>query len=320
MIVSTAVHAETSPKGATENVRTVAITFDDLPFASGDDTIKLGGDTATALSIDRRIRKALKRKRVPATGFVNESRVKSLGSEGHVILAAWNRGLLSLGNHGATHADSNMLTLNEIDQEIISGEATIRPLTRDAGRSIPFFRFPYNHVGNTDERRVAIEGLLQVRNYRIAASTIDTSDYLFDQAYRRALLRKDDALKKRIATAYLEHTRHQIQYYGDLNRKVVGYEPPEVMLLHFNMLNAVVMDQLLDLFAHAGYRFVSLSEAQDDPVYRHPPTFSTKFGPMWGYRWARERSIKVDGRLEQEPPAWITAYAESGQASSAEGQ
>ncbi|CAN5656860.1 hypothetical protein BH10PSE14_BH10PSE14_27740 [soil metagenome] len=32
-------------------------------------------------------------------------------------------------------------------------------------------------------------------------------------------------------------------------------------------------------------------------------------GPMWAYRWARARQVKVDGRLEQEPPAWIGAYA-----------
>jgi hypothetical protein len=29
---------------------------------------------------------------------------------------------------------------------------------------------------------------------------------------------------------------------------------------------------------------------------------------MWGYRWARERGVKVDGSLEPEPPKWITDY------------
>jgi len=29
---------------------------------------------------------------------------------------------------------------------------------------------------------------------------------------------------------------------------------------------------------------------------------------MWGYRWAKELDIKVDGSLESEPPAWIAQY------------
>jgi hypothetical protein len=29
---------------------------------------------------------------------------------------------------------------------------------------------------------------------------------------------------------------------------------------------------------------------------------------MWGYRWARERNVKVNGKLEKDPPAWITSY------------
>ena len=83
------------------------------------------------------------------------------------------------------------------------------------------------------------------------------------------------------------------------------------MLLHANRLNAAVLDRLLGLFRSANYRFVSLAEAQSDPAYATSPATATKFGPMWAYRWARERKIKVDGRLEQEPPAWIGDYADA---------
>ena len=231
---------------------------------------------------------------------------------GERILGFWNRGALTLGNHGATHADSNALTLEQIEQEVAAGEATIGPLAKRAGRNIQFFRFPYNHVGDTDARRIAIEQLLKRRNYRLAAATIDTSDYVFDQAYGRALASGDKSLAERVTSAYLTHSRTQIAYYADLNRKVLGYEPPQVMLLHFNRLNAAVMDELLDTFATAGYRFVSLAEAQADAAYRHPPATSSRFGPMWGYRWAKERAVTVDGRLEQEPPSWVINYAEHG--------
>jgi hypothetical protein len=56
------------------------------------------------------------------------------------------------------------------------------------------------------------------------------------------------------------------------------------------------------------YRFVSLQEAQSDLAYQTPDTFISEYGPMWGYRWARELKILVDGRQEPEVPDWIAKY------------
>ncbi len=41
---------------------------------------------------------------------------------------------------------------------------------------------------------------------------------------------------------------------------------------------------------------------QSDPAYRTPDTVITKYGPMSGYPWAKERGVKVNARLEPEPP------------------
>jgi len=79
-------------------------------------------------------------------------------------------------------------------------------------------------------------------------------------------------------------------------------------VLHANRLNADILEEILSLFEEKKYRFVSLEAAQSDPAYRVPDTFVTKFGPMWGYRWAKELGIEVDGSLESEPPAWIAQY------------
>ena len=91
---------------------------------------------------------------------------------------------------------------------------------------------------------------------------------------------------------------------------MLGYEPPQVMLLHDNLLNADTIDDVLALFRERGYRFVSLAEAEKDPAYRIPETHPTPYGIMWGYRWATERGVKVNGRLEKEPPDWVTHYGE----------
>lgn len=288
----------------------VAITFDDLPFAASNESVASDPTAARKAHVD--ILSALEKHQAPATMFVNEAAVRRLAPVSLELLADWNRAPYELANHGFSHADSNALDLADIEREVDLGEATIGPMASAAGRRLKFFRFPMNHVGETDQKRQAIEALLAQRGYTLAASTIDTSDYIFDAAYGAALERGDLEMQRWIEDAYLEHSRLQIAYYAALNRKVIGRDVPAIMLLHLNRLNAVTLDRLLALFRESGYRFVSLAEAQSDPVYADPPTYSTKFGPMWGYRWARERGIRVDGQLEPVPPEWVGRYADEG--------
>jgi hypothetical protein len=40
-----------------------------------------------------------------------------------------------------------------------------------------------------------------------------------------------------------------------------------------------------------------------------PDTFVSRYGPTWGYRWAKEHNVTVNGILETEPSAWIAPYA-----------
>ena len=290
----------TPPKAA----QVVAITFDDLPYVNEGSRASIEAATVA----QRHIVTVLRRARIPATGFVNEDKVQALGPAGPRLLTEWNKGLLALGNHGYSHFDSNDLDVAGIEQEVVKGEATIRPMAASSDRPISFFRFPYNHVGDTETKRVAIEKLLASHGYKLAASTIDTSDYLFNNAYERAFAKHDRGMMQRIERAYIDHSRVQIAYYGELDRTVLGRVVPAIMLLHANRLNAAAIKPLLGLFRSAGYGFVSLAQAQADPAYSAMPAVATKFGPMWAYRWARERQMKVNGRLEQEPPAWISAY------------
>src|SRR5579883_1530103 len=197
--------------------------------------------------------------------------------------------------------DMNNLPVEEIEQEIVRGEA---------GLGKPrFFRFPMNHTGDTKEKHDAVAAFLAARGYELAACTIENSDYLFSRAYVKMLARNDAASAERLRREYLEYTAFEIDWFASLGKRIFGYEPPEVMLLHDNPLNAALIDQVLALFETRGYRFVSLAAAQSGAAYRTPDTYITKFGPMWGYRWSQERGVQVDGRREKDPPEWIVQYA-----------
>ncbi len=288
------------PVGA--QTRVVALTFDDLPVADTKDPTE-------ALFVNRALLNALKKHHAPAIGFVNEKTVEELGSEnGKRILQHWVRDGFDLGNHTFSHADLNDITFEQFKQEVARGEDSFRPMLAEVGRTPRFIRFPFNHTGDTKEKHDSVAAFLKQRGYQVAACTIDNEDYLFNASYIQMLAKKDDAQAVKLRAEYLAYTAVEIDYYASLHKQVLGREIPQVMVLHANRLNADVLDEILSLFEEKKYRFVSLEAAQSDPAYRVPDTFVTKFGPMWGYRWAKELGIEVDGSLESEPPAWIAQY------------
>jgi peptidoglycan/xylan/chitin deacetylase (PgdA/CDA1 family) len=294
-------------------VRSVAITVDDLPYAGGAPAAASVSQLSSAAQIvNNKLLAVFQAHRVPVTGFVIQKTVESLGpTTGVSILREWTRRGFDLGNHTYSHPDINGLSPERIEEEIVRGETTVGPLMKEAGKKLAFFRFPMNHTGDTKEKHDTIAAFLSQRGYRMATCTIDTSDYLFNDAYVRMLAKNDTEAAQKLRAEYLAYTSAEIDYYAALNKQVFGYEPPQVMLLHDNRLNADVIEQVLQFFAEKKYRFVSLDAAQADGAYQTPETYITKFGPMWGYRWASERNVKVNGSLEPDPPKWILDYGKA---------
>lgn len=291
--------------------RTVALTVDDLPFVPAHDAgPATPADAKAALAANRKLLRAFTRHKVLVTGFVIQKNAEDIGvTAGTAILQDWVRVGFDLGNHTYAHPDFDTLTVAQFEDQIVKGEGIIGPVMRAAGRNLEYFRFPFNHTGDTAQRHDAVAAFLTQRGYRLAPCTIENSDWMFNIAYNRMLARGDARSATRLRREYLAFTAAQIDYFRKLNAQVLGYEPPEVMLIHDNRLNADLIDDLLALFEARQYSWVSLTQAESDPVYRAPDSFVTSYGPMWAYRWAKERGVKVDGRLEPEPPQWIVDAA-----------
>lgn len=292
--------------------RSVALTFDDLPLAiaGGSDKSSPAQVLSEARAVNKAILRVLRLHHAPAIAFVNE---KEIVRDGHVeqnraILREWIQQGHELGNHTYSHADSTELTVESFEKDVVDGEPSVRLLMSGVGKPLRFFRFPFNHTGETAEKHDAIAAFLKQRGYKVATCTVENSDWVFARAYRLMVDRRDAQSAARLRTDYLDYTRQEIEYYNKLNRQIFGHEIPQVMVLHANRLNADMLDEVLQIFEKLDYKFVSLQEAQADPAYQTPDTFFTPFGPMWGYRWARELNVKVDGRSEPEVPAWVEKY------------
>ena len=287
------------------NGRSVAITVDDLPYAGS--VIDLPEYLPEV--VNTRLLAGFKSHHIPVTGFVIERVVEQIGSvTGTRILEEWVTQGLDLGNHTFSHPDIDRLSVEQIEQEIVRGETTFASLMKAAEKQPEFFRFPMNHTGDTKVKHDIIASFLSQRGYKVATCTIDNSDYLFNAAYVKMLAKKDSVSAQRLRSEYLHYTSAEIDYYAGLSKQVLNYEPPQVMVLHDSPLNADTIKEILKIFEDKGYTFVSLKSAQSDPAYQTPDTYTTPYGPMWGYRWAQERKVKVDGRLEPDPPEWVLAY------------
>lgn len=277
--------------------RSVALTFDDLPAAGTTDAVEIR-------EINLAILDSLDLHHAPATAFVIGQNAH-LTSESWPMLEEWKHHGYTLGNHTWSHPNFSDLTIVQEEEDILKGERAIGPLLAPG---IKFLRFPYNGTGNTPEKHEAILSFLKAHHYQIATCTIDNEDYVFAAVYNKMLARHDADAAARLRAAYLDYTATEIDYYTHLHKQIFGREIPHVMLLHASRLNADTINQVLALFTVRGYRFVTLTQAQSDPAYATPDTYATKYGPMWGYRWAKELGISLKNNHETEPPTWISEY------------
>ena len=283
--------------------RTMAVTFDDLPFvAAGQPYFPAATRTTNALL------EVLRRHRAPAIGFVNEGQLDA-GGEGRrareALLQAWIDAGMTLGNHTYSHRDFNTLTIDAFKEDIIRGEPAVKRLMSAQPSAQLFFRHPMTHTGDTKQKKDAIDAFLAARGYRIAPHTIENSDFIFNAVYVRARAAGDRALADRVQAAYVDLTIAATTFAEDASRALFQRDIPQTLLLHANVLTAESLETLLSRFEARGYRFVTLEAAMADPAYGTADATVSTSGPTWLWRWARTLGIRLSPEGDPEVPAWV---------------
>lgn len=285
------VSAQQSISGNKKPVREVAVTVDDLPATIIPSTIdELKQNTKNLLS-------AFTRYKVPATGFVNES--KLYNESGYIqqrgeVLKMWLDEGMHLGNHTYSHKDLNTTPLEEFEQDVIKGELITKKLLAEKGMKPEYFRHPFLHAGNTAEKKNAFENFLSERGYKAAPVTIDNSEWIFARAYLNAKTRCDSSMMKKVAGEYVEYMEKKFEYFEKQSVELFGREIKQVLLIHANELNADHFDALAGRLESRGYHFISLSEALKDSAYNSPDTYTGKSGITWLHRWAITRKMNKE--------------------------
>jgi peptidoglycan-N-acetylglucosamine deacetylase len=279
---------------------TVALTFDDIPGAGLPTS-----EGCNALRWNQKLLATLERHHAPALGLANTGKPCDL----EPVLNAWLDAGHDLGNHTFSHRDLNTMPVPDYEQDIVRGETPLRELLAAHGKTLRYFRFPMLHSGPTRQTRDAVASFLSERAYINAVVTLDNQDWLFANAYARALDRKDAAFAQRVAKAYVPYMESTLTFLEKRTRQVVGRPIAHILLLHMNALNADMLDDLLRMFERRGYRFITVDEALRDPAYALPDGYAGMKGISWIHRWGVAKGMPII--LEPDEPAWISKAATS---------
>lgn len=266
--------------------RSIVLTIDDLPAGGANG---MTGDELVELN--RKIVETLRAQKVPAVGFVNERKIYKTGEADARIkaLSLWLDYGLELGNHTFGHTSLNHVPLPVWEEEVVRGETVTKMLLYEHHQRLRYFRHPYLDVGSDLQTRRDAEAFLTRRGYRVAPVTMDAWDWMFGGVYDDAHKRGDQALEARLTTEYLDYSSKVFEYDEKLSRTLFNYEPPQILLLHGNWLEADHIGDLIELLRKRGYKFITLEQALEDGAYASPDEFVSDDGTSWLEHWAITR-------------------------------
>lgn len=285
--------------GASQASRSVALTFDDVPA-----TLPGGGCSVDRIeAITEGLLSTLRRFDAPATGFVVASRAcgDAPSTTLRRTLDAWVGAGHMLGNHSATHPDLNSSALDRYLADVDEGAAVLEGYT--AGQPARYFRPPYLHLGPTEAKRTGLLTHLADHGVDLAPVTMDNQEWVYNQAYIRAVESGDQPLADRVVEAYVEHMDEVFAYYERLSDRVFGRQVPQVLLLHANTINGDHLDRVLHRLVQRGYDFVDLHHALGDPAYASRDAYVGERGLSWLQRWAITAGVDVPP--EPREHAWL---------------
>ena len=237
----------------------VSFTFDDFDV---HDAIML-----TAEARNKSLLEVLDRHHLKATLFVRATYID--GQQGKSLLHEWDSRGHQIGNHSYLHLDYHSLAVSfsEFSRDLIKAE----DLLKDSVNFQKLFRFPYLHEGNTLRKRDQFREFLRQNQYRVGHVTIDASDWYINDRMVAKFGQNPRADLSSYRDYYLKHVWDRANFYNNLSKIVLGREVKHTLLLHYNLLNALFLADLVDMFEKNGWKVIAASEAFQDPVFLRTP-------------------------------------------------
>jgi len=212
---------------------------------------------------NRRILEALKKNDLQAALFVCGKRVDN--GPGRIILERWDRSGHLICNHTYSHINYNSpkVVFEDFRKDFLRCDALIG----EYAHYKRLFRFPYLKEGDTVTKRDAFREELKQRGYGPGHVTIDASDWYIDGRLKTRLELNPAAATTPYRDFYLKHILERAEYYRNLAQETLGREVPHSLLIHHNLLNALFLGDLIEMFQRQGWETIDASLAFQDSVY-----------------------------------------------------
>ena len=251
----------TSRFGLSTKARTpqISITMDDFNWHN---TVH-----QSAPERNKAILEALKTHSLKAALFVIGRNIES--EEGKALLRPWDNAGHLIGNHTYSHQSLNdtELTVQQYTNDILRAEKILSQFKHFQ----KYFRFPLLREGDTAAKRDGIRTFLAQAGYRVGHVTIDTDDWIVDARLSDRLRKQPTADVKPYRDFYLTHMWDRAQYYDSLSNQVLGRSVKHTILVHFNLVNGLFLNDLIGMFKSKGWQLIDSADAFTDPVFSAKP-------------------------------------------------
>jgi peptidoglycan-N-acetylglucosamine deacetylase len=204
---------------------------------------------------------------IKAALFVCGKRINN--AAGSELIQKWDSKGHMICNHSFSHSyfHSSKIALTDYEEDFHACDSIIRRYKNYT----KLFRFPYLKEGNTIEKRDGFRNFLSVLNYKNGSVTIDASDWYIDGRIRDTLKTNPNADLRAYRQYYLDHIYNRAMFYDSLAKELTERNIKHTLLLHHNLLNAMFLDDLFNMFKEKGWEIVNASDAFSDEIYNTNP-------------------------------------------------
>jgi len=187
--------------------------------------------------------------KIKAAAFVIGRNIED--QEGKDLISQWDKAGHLIANHTYSHREFSApdTDVKAYQADVLRAEA----LPKDFSRFRKYLRFPMLKEGETAEKRDAMRAFMQQNGYRNGHVTVDNSDWAIDQRLTARLKKDPNADLKPYRDFYLEHMWARAEYYDALARRVTRRAVKHTILVHFNLLNGLFLNDVIEMLKKKGW-------------------------------------------------------------------
>ncbi|MBX3710156.1 MAG: polysaccharide deacetylase family protein [Gammaproteobacteria bacterium] len=214
---------------------------------------------------DKKILSILKKNNLKIVLFAQGAQVDN--PQGMALLKRWNNAGHLIGNHTYSHLSINNISDKQYEQDTLKNEALLKSYSNFK----KIFRFPYLKEGDTLAKRDEFRKFLHDHGYQNGSVTIDASDWYISDRLEKRLSQNPNADMTPYRDYYLQHIWNRAQYYDGLAQEILGRSPDHTLLVHHNLLNAIFLGDVIQMFKDKGWKVINADQAFQDPVFKMMP-------------------------------------------------